>query len=68
MRRSLPDQSASSKRRTSDTGMDDLPSSQQLPTSDATPAKDTGVREIHLSSAGLKKANTTQAPSFVNET
>ena len=40
---SLPDQSASSKRRTSDTGMNDLLSSWQLPTSDATPALDTGV-------------------------
>ena len=25
-------------------------------------------RENHLSSAGLEKANTTQAPSFINET
>ena len=35
--------------RTTDTGMNDLPSSQQPPTSDDTPARDTGVLRIHLS-------------------
>ena len=42
----LPDQSASSKRRTPDTGMNDLPSSQQPPANHATPAQDTGVSRI----------------------
>ena len=33
--------------------MNDLPSSQQPPTSDDTPARDTGVSRIHLSSVGF---------------
>ena len=55
----LPDQSARSKQRTPDTGMNDLPSSQQPPTSDETPARDTGVSRIHLSSVGLEQTSTT---------
>ena len=46
-------------RRTPDTGMNDSPSSQQPPTSDDAPAQDTGVSRIHLSSAGLERADTT---------
>ena len=42
-RRNLPDQSASLKQRTPDTGINDLPFSQQPPISHATPAQDTGV-------------------------
>ena len=48
--------------------MNDLPSSQQPPTSDATPAQDTGVSRIHLSSVGLEQANAAEAPSFIDET
>ena len=58
---SLPDQSASSKRRTPYTGMNDLPSSQQSPTSEDTPARDTGVSRIHLSSVGLEQTSATYA-------
>ena len=35
--------------------MNDLPLSQQPPTSDDTPARDTGVSRIHLSSVGLEQ-------------
>ena len=55
----LPDQSARSKQRTPDTGMNDLPSSQQPPTSDATPSRDTGVSRIRLSSVGLEQTSAT---------
>ena len=55
-------------RRTTDTGMNDLPPSQQPPTSDDTPARDTGVSRIHLSSVGLEQASATYAPSFIDET
>ena len=50
------------------TGMNDLPSSQQPPTSDGTPAGDTGVSRIHLSSVGLEQTSATYAPSFIDET
>ena len=55
-------------RRTPDTGMNDLPPSQQPPTSDDTPARDTGVSIIHLSSVGLEQTSATYAPSFIDET
>ena len=55
-------------RRTTDTGMNDLPPSQHPPTSDDTPARDTGVSRIHLSSVGLEQTGATHAPSFIDET
>ena len=55
-------------RRTTHTGINDLPSSQQPPTSDDAPARDTGVLRIHLSSVGLEQISATYAPSFIDET
>ena len=55
----LPDQSARSKQRTPDTGMNDLLTSQQPPTSDASPVRDTGVSRIHVSSVGLEQTSAT---------
>ena len=43
--------------------MNDLPPSQQPPTSDDTPARDTSVSRIHLSSVGLEQTSATQAPN-----
>ena len=55
-------------RRITDTGTNDLPPSQQPPTSDDTLARDTGVSRIHLSSVGLEQISATYAPSFIDET